>query len=86
MKKRLPIILLNFSDVYDYESFASSQEIVHVDCRELNGVDCYCDEDGRKELRQLLAPYPAKALHFIDSGDYHYLTEFGFPNYKSRSL
>ena len=41
MKKKLPIILLNFSDVYDYESFASSQEIVHVDCRELNGVDCY---------------------------------------------
>lgn len=76
MKKKLPIILLNFSDVYDYESFASSQEIVHVDCRELNGVDCYCDEDGRKELRQLLAPYPAKALHFIDSGDYHYLTEY----------
>ena len=76
MKKKLPIILLNFSDIYDYESFASSQEIVHVDCRELNGVDCYCDEDGRKELRQLLAPYPAKALHFIDSGDYHYLTEY----------
>ena len=76
MKRKLPIILLNFSDVYDYESFASSQEIVHVDCRELNGVDCYCDEDGRKELRQLLAPYPAKALHFIDSGDYHYLTEY----------
>ena len=41
MKKKLPIILLNFSDVYDYESFASSQEIVHVDCREVNGVDCY---------------------------------------------
>lgn len=41
MKMKLPIILLNFSDVYDYESFASSQEIVHVDCRELNGVDCY---------------------------------------------
>lgn len=41
MKKKLPIILLNFSDVYDYESFASSQEIVHVDSRELNGVDCY---------------------------------------------
>ena len=41
MKKKLPIILLNFSDVYDYESFALRQEIVHVDCRELNGVDCY---------------------------------------------
>ncbi len=31
MKKRLPIILLNFSGVYDYESFASEKGIVHVD-------------------------------------------------------
>ena len=76
MKTQLPIILLNFSGAYDYESFASSQKIIHVDCRGLNGVDCYCDEDGRKELRRILAPYPAKALHFIDSGDYHYLTEY----------
>ena len=76
MTKKLPIILLNFSGVYDYESFASSQNIIHVDCRGLNGTDCYCDEEGREELRRLLAPYPAKALHFIDSGDYHYLTEY----------
>ena len=74
MKTQLPIILLNFSGVYDYESFASSQKIVHVDCRGLNGVDCYCDEDGRKELRRILAPYPAKALHFIDSVSYTHLT------------
>ena len=40
MKKHLPIILLNFSGVYDYESFVSSQDIIHVDCRGLNGVDC----------------------------------------------
>ena len=45
MKTQQPIILLNFSGVYDYESFASSQKIVHVDCRGLNGVDCYCDEE-----------------------------------------
>ena len=76
MKNELPVILLNFSGVYDYESFASNRNIEHVDCRGLNGVDCYCDEDGREALRKLLAPYPAKALHFIDSGDYHYLTEY----------
>ena len=57
MTKKLPIILLNFSGVYDYESFASSQNIIHVDCRGLNGTDCYCDEEGREELRRLLAPY-----------------------------
>lgn len=76
MKNGMDIIVVDFSGVYDFESFASGREIMHVDCRGLNGVDCYCDADGRNALRKTLAPYPAKALHFIDSGDYHYLTEY----------
>lgn len=43
----MDIIVVDFSGVYDFESFASGREIVHVDCRGLNGVDCYCDADGR---------------------------------------
>ena len=76
MIKKFPIILLDFTGIYDYESFASGHNITHVDCRNINGVDCYCDEEGRRKLHSLLAPYPAQALHFIDSGDYHYLTEY----------
>ena len=34
------------------------------------------NEEGRKALHRLLAPYPTKAIHFIDSGNYHYLTEY----------
>lgn len=76
MITKQPIILLNFTGVYDYEIFASSPCITHVDCHDISGVDCYCDEEARAELRRRLAPYPAKALHFIDSGDFHYLTEY----------
>lgn len=76
MTKKLPIILLNFADEYDYEPFASSRSITHVDCRDIKGVDCYCNEQGREAFHRRLAPYPAKALHFIDSGDFHYLTEY----------
>lgn len=76
MITKQPIILLNFTGVYDYEIFASSPCITHVDCRDISGVDCYCDEEARAKLRRRLAPYPAKALHFIDSGDFHYLTEY----------
>lgn len=56
MKKHLPIILLNFSGVYDYESFASSQDIIHVDCRGLNGVDitgeCSATLDYLSEVKE----------------------------------
>lgn len=85
MTKPLPVILLNFSGVYNYESFASSRDIVLVDCRDLNGVDCYCDAEGREELHSLLEPYPVKALHFIDSGDYHYLTEYWVNSFQNRA-
>lgn len=45
MKSKIPIILLNFTGVYDLEAFASNKNIIHVDCRGLKGVDCYCDEE-----------------------------------------
>ena len=73
---KLPIIVLDFSGVYDFEAFASSRNIIRVDCKDLKGVDCYCDEDGREKLHRRLAPYPSKAIHFLDSGDFHYLTEY----------
>lgn len=73
---KLPIIVLDFSGVYDHEAFASHHDIIHVDCQDMKGVDCYCDEESRKELHRRLSPYPSKAVHFLDSGDYHYLTEY----------
>ena len=85
MEKKIPVILLNFTGVYNLEAFASNKKIIHVDCQDMKGVDCqdmkgvdcYCDEEGREELHRRLAPFPAKAIHFIDSGDFHYLPQFG---------
>lgn len=59
---KLPIIVLDFSGVYDFEAFASSRNIIRVDCKDLKGVDCYCDEEGREKLHRRLAPYPSKAI------------------------
>lgn len=53
---KLPIIVLDFSGVYDFEAFASSRNIIRVDCKDLKGVDCYCDEEGREKLHRRLAP------------------------------
>lgn len=39
MKKKIPIILLNFTGVYELEAFASNKNIIHVDCRDMKGVD-----------------------------------------------
>lgn len=39
MITKQPIILLNFTGVYDYEAFASNPYVTHVDCRDICGVD-----------------------------------------------
>ena len=46
-----------------------------VDCTHLRGTQCYCDSEGERRLRALLAPYPPEGIHLIDSGDYHYVTK-----------
>ena len=68
MKKKIPIILLNFTGVYELEAFASNKNIIHVDCRDMKGVDCYCDEEGREELHRRLAAYLAKLLSLPNQG------------------
>lgn len=71
-----PVIIMNFSGIYREEPFARNNRFVHIDCSQLHGTDCYCDEEGAKSIRKAISSYPATGVHFIDSGDYHYVTKF----------
>ena len=71
-----PIIIMNFTGVYDYEAFARNNKFIWLDCRHLYGTEGYCDRDGTLALKRMIADYPAEGVHFIDSGNYHYLTKF----------
>ena len=42
----------------------------------LNGTECYCDEEGASALQRMIADYSPQGIHFIDSGNYHYVTKF----------
>lgn len=65
---------MNFTGVYNYESFARNRQFVWLDCQHLNGTECYCDEEGA--LQRMIADYSPQGIHFIDSGNYHYVTKF----------
>ncbi len=45
-----------------------------LDCRDIEGTNCYCSDDALEELRRRLAKVPLDTIHWIDTGDYHYLT------------
>ncbi len=74
--EREPIIIMNFSGAYEYEPFANNPDFIHLNCAHLNGTDCYCSQEASKEIKNIIAPYSAEGIHFIDNGDYHYITKF----------
>ena len=60
---------INLSGIYD--------GFLHeVNCTDISGTNCYCSEMAKVGLRKRLFNVPTSALHFIDSGNYHYLSYF----------
>ena len=48
----------------------------YVDCRSMQGTNCYCDDIAKEELRQMIASFGPEGVHFFDSGNYHYVSLF----------
>lgn len=65
----------NFTHVYEVYDFMQQEDFIWVDCTQVEGTDCYCDTEAEKQLKELMADQPLEAVHWIDSGDYHYLSK-----------
>jgi hypothetical protein len=77
MKKRKAdnIVIMNFSHIYEQEKFLQNARFQWIDCTDVYGCNCYCDSDAINVLQQKIAIYPPEGIHFIDSGNYHYVTK-----------
>lgn len=73
--KKNVIVIMNFTHVYEQENFFKNINYQLVDCTDLNGTDCYCDLESQQQLKKRIAPFPIEGIHFIDSGNYHYMTK-----------
>ena len=67
--------VFNFTHVYEAYSFMQSKAFKWVDCTELEGTDCYCDTEAEKQLKEMMNDLPLHGIHWLDSGDYHYLSK-----------
>lgn len=77
MKKKdkyLKTLIMDFSGIYEDQQFWKGKEVSWVEARDIPGTNCYCDEDAMNEIRSRIAPYSSGEIHFIDSGNYHYMT------------
>ena len=66
--------ILNISGIYDEEGWRLPGA-AELDFRRLDGCCCYCDSDAEAVLRAAIAERPLRAQHWIDSGDYHYISK-----------
>ena len=67
--------ILAFTDLYACENLPVLTGGQVVDCRDLEGTNCYCDPAAEAELARRLASLPLRGMHWIDSGDYHYVSK-----------
>ena len=69
------LTIMNFSHVYENEKFFLDKQYNWIDCTEINGTNGYCDKNAFNEIKQKLKGLEPKGIHFIDSGNYHYVSE-----------
>ena len=72
MSGKNKITVMNFSGIYRKEQF--SEEADWLDVSDIPGTNCYCDEEAFGEILRRIAEFPAEGIHFIDSGNYHYMS------------
>lgn len=68
-------LLMNMSGMYlDAEFRPEGAEV--LDLTALGGTCCYCDAAAADCIRASLAGRPSGDVHWIDTGDYHYISLF----------
>lgn len=70
------VVIMDFSGAYDMENLPRNGRLKWIDCRHLSGTNCYCDNEGKDVLMEIIGRCPVSGIHFIDSGNYHYVTKF----------
>ena len=70
------IIILNFSNVYTEETFYKNEKIKWINCNDISGANCFCDNEASAEICRRIKALPPQGIHFIDSGNYHYVSKF----------
>lgn len=71
-------VIMNFSGIYKnqnfYKNYAEEEEIFWTELSDLSGCNCYCDAEASDRIRKEIQAFTGNGIHFIDSGNYHYMT------------
>lgn len=69
-------LLLDFSHIYPENINKEGSGLTRIDLSDIGSTDMYCTVEASEEIRKRLEPYSPRGIHFLDSGNYHYMTLF----------
>ncbi len=77
--EKMELVIMHMSGAYFAEDFyrdiqIRDRKIREIDCRDIGGTRGYCDDQAKERLRERIADAPFSGIHFLDSGNYHYLS------------
>ena len=78
----MSVTVCDFTKVYESQPFMEglrhSGEVKWIECADIPGTDCYCDDEAVKTIRRRIADAGitvADGIHFFDNGNYHYMSK-----------
>lgn len=75
MRNDNSVVVMNFSHVYEEEIHLKKKDYQWIDCTYIKGTECYLDDIAKRELEKKIEDFSPEGIHFIDSGNYHYVTK-----------
>lgn len=73
--QNMKTIIMNFSGVYPEEDFYRQDSYEMMDFTRAEGVNCYCTCESEQDIKEKIREYGPFGIHFLDSGNYHYLSK-----------
>ena len=68
-------LILDFTHVYCDEYIKDIDRFRYMDCSDIEETDMYCSKEANKRIWEKIKPYGIQGIHYIDSGNYHYITK-----------
>ena len=68
-------LILDFTHVYCDEYIEDIDRFRYMDCSDIEETDMYCSKEAYKRIWEKIKPYGIQGIHYLDSGNYHYITK-----------
>lgn len=68
-------LILDFTHVYCDEYIKDIDRFRYIDCSDIQETDMYCSKNAYEKIWGRIEPYGIQGIHYIDSGNYHYITK-----------